>query len=167
MQDNKPSGPPSTRLTLPQAPASSRAAPPPRPESQPHPDAVVYLVQEPTVPKYGGKTLDVTPLIWWGKVRILMERSQAASFRPAQARIQIRERLKDFNPEIDYISIAGGDTLAQVLVGAALVEMGHQYFNYLRFERSRLPDGTRDPSSGAYIPLCVPLTSDAAVMMMK
>jgi hypothetical protein len=167
MQDNKPSGPTSTRLTLSQAPASSRAAPQPRPESQPHPDAVVYLVQEPTIPKYSGKTLDVTPLIWWGKVRVLMERNQLASFRPAQARVQLRERLKDFNSEIDYISIAGGDTLAQVLVGATLLEAGHQFFNYLRFERSRLPDGTRDPSSGAYVAMRVPLTSDAAVMMMK
>lgn len=167
MQGNKPGGPSSTRLTLSQSTAAPRVAASPRPESQPHPNAVVYLVQEPTVPKYGGKTLDVTPLIWWGKVRVLMERTQAASFRPAQARIQLRERLKDFNPEIDYISIAGGDTLAQVLVGATLVESGHQFFNYLRFERSRLPDGTRDPSSGAYIPLRVPLTADAAISMMK
>ncbi len=96
-----------------------------------------------------------------------MERTQAASFRPAQARIQMRERLKDFNSDRDYVSIAGGDTLAQVLVGATLLELGHQFFNYLRFERSRLPDGTRDPASGAYIPLRVPLTSDAATMMLK
>ena len=167
MQDNKPGGPSSTRLTLSQSSATPRVVSKPGPESQPHPDAVVYLVQEPTVPKYGGKTLDVTPLIWWGKVRVLMERNQVASFRPAQARIQLRERLKDFNSEIDYLSIAGGDTLAQVLVGATLLEFGHQFFNSLRFERSRLPDGTRDPSSGAYVAIRVPLTADAAIAMMK
>lgn len=167
MQDHKPGGQSSTRLTLAQSSAAPRVVTHPRPESQPHPDAVVYLVQEPTVPKYSGKTLDVTPLIWWGKVRVLMERNQVASFRPAQARIQLRERLKDFNPEIDYLSIAGGDTLAQVLVGATLLEMGHQFFNYLRFERTRLPDGTRDPSSGAYVAIRVPLTADAAITMMK
>jgi hypothetical protein len=91
-----------------------------------------------------------------------MERTQTASFRPAQAAIQIRERLKNFRPERDYIAIAGGDSLAVILVGTALAQMGHSSFNYLRFERSRLPDGSRDPSSGAYVPLQVPLTPEAA-----
>lgn len=123
---------------------------------------VVYLVQEPTVPKATGRVLDITPLLWWGKVRILMERTQVASFRPAQAFVQINERLKTFDPEKDYIAVAGGDSLAVVLVGSVLAQQGHSYFNWLRFERSKLPDGTRDPSSGAYVPIYVPISLDAA-----
>lgn len=98
--------------------------------------------------------------MWWGKIRVLMERTQAASFRPAQAAAQISERLKAFNPARDYIAIAGGDALAQILVGAALSQHGHRYFYYLRFERTRLPDGTRDPASGGYTPLMVPLSAE-------
>jgi hypothetical protein len=39
------------------------------PEQRPHQDAVVYLVQEPTIPKHTGRVIDTTPLLWWGKVR--------------------------------------------------------------------------------------------------
>lgn len=131
-------------------------------DEQPHQDAVVYLVQEPTIPKATGRTLDTTPLLWWGKVRILMERTQVASFRPSQAFVQINERLKDFNPDKDYIAVAGGDSLAVIMVGAVLAKHGHSYFKWLRFERSKLPDGSRDPSSGAYVPIYVPLSSDMA-----
>lgn len=131
-------------------------------QTRPHPNATVYLVQEPTIPKHTGRTLDTTPLLWWGRVRILMERTQVASFRPAQAYLQIRERLKVFNREIDYVAVAGGDTLAVILVGSVLSQLGHSYFYYLRFERSRLPDGTRDPAAGAYVPIYVPLTVDLA-----
>lgn len=133
-------------------------------EEKPHPNAVVYLVQEPTIPKMSGRVIDTSPLLWWGKVRILMERTQTASFRPSPAYVQIHERLKSFEQEKDYIAVAGGDSLAVIIVGAVLAAHGHSYFKYLRFERSRLPDGTRDPSSGAYVPIYVPLTPDAAAM---
>lgn len=135
--------------------------------TNPHPDAVVYLVQEPTVPKHNGKLLDTRPLMWWGKVRVLMERTQLACFRPTQALAQISDRLKEFRPSRDYIAIAGGDALAQILVGAALSQHGHEHFYYLRFERTRLPDGTRDPSSGRYIPLMVPLSVEAATASLR
>jgi hypothetical protein len=158
------------RMSLPnkqEAPEQSSAAQPAsrwtKEPRTPHPDSQVFLVQEPTIPKFGGKPLDITPLLWWGKVRVLMERGQQASFRPSQAMVQIHERLKDFNPERDFIAVAGGDTLAVVMVGAILVQLGHSYFFWLRFERTRLPDGTRDPSTGAYTPIYVPLSTEAAV----
>jgi len=146
-------------LRLPIPPRAQQVGPEQR---QPAPDAIVYLVQEPTIPKHTGRTLDTTPLLWWGKVRIIMERTQVASFRPAQAYSQIRERLKTFEPDRDYIAIAGGDTLAVVLVGATLAQLGFDHFYYLRFERARLPDGTRDPAAGAYVPIFVPITPEAA-----
>ena len=132
------------------------------PKTNPHPDAVVYLVQEPSVPKHSGKVMDISPLSWWGKVQVLLERSQAASFRPGPAYLQIGQRLKHFNPDKDYLTVAGGDVLGVILAGAVLAQMGHSHFYYLRFDRGRLPDGTRDPSRGAYIPLRVALTPEAA-----
>jgi hypothetical protein len=127
------------------------------PNHQPAPDSIVYLVQEPSVPKHSGRTLDLMPLTWWGQVRVLMEKTQKASFRPAPSFEQIGERLRIFDPERDYIAVAGGDTLAVLMVGAALAQLGHRYFHYLRFERTTLPDGSRDPASGVYVPIRVPL----------
>lgn len=48
----------------------------------PRPGSVVYLIQEPTIPKYNAKVIDTSPLLWWGKVKVLMERTQIASFPP-------------------------------------------------------------------------------------
>lgn len=128
---------------------------------EPQSDSVVYLIQEPTIPKHNAKVLDISPLMWWGSVNVLMERTQVASFRPASAYMQIRERLRNFCPAKDFIAVAGGDTLAVMMAGAVLSQYGHTYFYYLRFERTRLPDGTRDPASGAYVPIYVPLTPTA------
>lgn len=143
----------------------SRPVPTQYPEKRPmhgrhneaHPDAIVYLIQEPSVPKHTGRVIDITPLIWWGQVRTLMERSQTASFQSQAAYIQIETRLRDFQPDRDYIAVAGGDSLAVLLAGAAIANLGHEYFFYLRFERTKLPNGQRDPASGAYVPVFSPI----------
>jgi hypothetical protein len=132
------------------------------PLKRPSPESVVYLVQEPSVPKHTGRKMDLTPLTWWGKVKILMERNQTASYNPPAALLQLQERLKDFDPDKDYVAVAGGDSLAVILVGAALAQGQHTFFHYLRFERTMLPGGGRDPASGSYTPIRVPLTSTEA-----
>ena len=150
------------RLSLPTSPEQPTQHRPAQEFPTPKPDSIVYLIQEPTVPKHSGRPIDTSPLLWWGKVRVLLERNQTASFRPAHAYAQVRERLKTFDPAKDFIAVAGGDNLAVILTGAVLAQMGHDHFYYLRFERTRLPDGTRDPASGSYHPLRVPLTPDSA-----
>lgn len=154
------------RLSTPQPPHPTRQAPNQNAkvarDKTPHPDAVVYLIQEPTIPKHNARVIDTSPLLWWGKVRVLMEATQSASFRPTLACMQIYDRLKDFAPDRDYIAVAGGDSLAVILAGAALAQHGHEHFYYLRFERTRLPGGGRDPASGAYVPIYTPLTQQAA-----
>lgn len=126
----------------------------------------VYLVQEPSVPKHNGKMIDLTPLSWHGKVTILLERSQNASYRPAEAFVQLQKRLVNYDPDRDFIAMAGGDTLGFALTATVLREMGHDHFTYLRFERTKLPDGSRDPASGSYIPILVPLTEEATERML-
>jgi hypothetical protein len=148
---------PRATLSLP-----NRAPAPVREGKHPQHDSVVYLIQEPTIPKYGGKVIDISPLSWWGRVSVLIERGQVASFRPGNAYEQIRARLATFNPDKDFLAVAGGDSLAVVLTGSVLAQYGHTYFYYLRFERTRLPDGTRDPSTGGYAPILVPLTPEGA-----
>jgi hypothetical protein len=120
-------------------------------------EPIVYLVQKPSVPKNTGKILDTTPLKRYGNVVTLVDVDQYPSFRPHEALRQISERLKGFNPERDYIAVAGGDSLGVILTGVVLADLGHEYFQYLRFERARRPDGTRDPAKGGYALVEVPL----------
>jgi len=162
------------KLRLFPKPAPKTAAPPPPPNDPAErrsaeaiaTNSTVYLVQEPSVPKHNGRTLDLTPLMWHGKVKVLMERSQNASYAPAASFVQLQERLLSFDPDRDFIAMAGGDTLGFALVSAVLKEMGHDHFTYLRFERTKLPDGSRDPTSGAYVPILVPLNEEAVTRML-
>jgi len=136
---------------------------PKRPNELRHPDAVVYLVQEPTIPRRATqRKIDISPMMWWGEVRVLVERNQAPGFRPMEAYLQIYNRLAQFDPDRDFIAAVGGDTLGVMLTSAALREYGHEYFYFLRFERTRLPNGERDPSSGEYYPILAPLSHDVA-----
>lgn len=139
------------------SPQPTRWAEPTAAHTQPHPDSRVFLIQEPSIPKHGGKMIDTTPLLWWGKVAVIVQRGASPSYNPPAALATVRARLAEFDPEKDYIAVAGGDSLGVLLVGATLVSLGHSFFHYLRFERTRLPDGTRDPSHGAYVPIRVPL----------
>lgn len=127
----------------------------------------VFLVQEPTVPKHNGKVIDLTPLQWHGNVVVLLERGQNASIRPTSAFFQLKERLTSFDPDRDFIAMAGGDSLGFAIASTVLRELGHDHFTYLRFDRTRLPDGSRDPTSGSYIPVLVPLTEEAMERMME
>lgn len=131
-------------------------------EKTPKAGSMVFLIQEPTIPRNNARVIDISPLMWWGQVRVIMERGQTASYRPGAALLQAHTRLKDFQPDRDYIAVAGGDTLAILIAGSVLTTLGHDHFYYLRFERTRLPDGTRDPASGSYVPIYVPLTQAGA-----
>lgn len=119
----------------------------------------VYLVQEPTVPRHAtGKTIDISPLYQWGNVEVLIDQGQVASFNPTPVREQIARRLRDFDPDVDFICAAGGDYLGMLMAGMALADMGFDYAYFLRFERKRLPDGSRSPSEGSYVPVMFPVT---------
>lgn len=133
----------------------------------PSPDTTVYLVQQPTVPKGPDKKrIDTTPLYQHGKVTVLLDPGQNAYYNSAASRLQMKERLKTFDPDRDYIAVAGGDSLGVLLVGSILTEMGFDHFFYLRWERTLLPNGQRDPVNGSYIPLLVPLSDDVTERMI-
>jgi hypothetical protein len=123
----------------------------------PSPDAIVYLVQEPSVPRGDGKILDISPLLQWGKLVVLMDAGLVASFSPPAALSRVRSKLAAFDHEKDYIAVAGGDNLAVVLVGTVLAEMRAPSFNYLRFERAKNEKGERVLSQGSYRPVIVNL----------
>ena len=52
---------------------------------------------------------------------------------------------------------AGGDTLSAVMVGMYLAQNEIWQFNWLRYERRRLPDGTRTDDGAKYVPVVIDL----------
>lgn len=103
----------------------------------------VYLIAQPTVPRKGGKLPDLTPLAAHGDIKVLITPGEYPAFHPERALKLIRQRLAEFDPAIDYIAWAGGDTLSAVLTGIVLMELECTGVTWLRHERGRDP---KDPS---------------------
>jgi hypothetical protein len=116
----------------------------------------VFLIAQPTIAK-NGQLPDLTPLAEFGDVTVVVEAGEYPSFKPGETWDRVAARLADFDAELDYVTWAGGDTLAAVMVGAALAQRGHRMFRWLRFERRNLPNGGRDNSRGHYNPVEVQL----------
>lgn len=126
--------------------------------AQPYPAFAsrVFLIAQPSVKK-DGELPDLKPLAAFGDITVVIETGEAPAFRPGEAYEKVKDRLQDFDAENDFLAWAGGDTLSAVMAGAALVAMGHRRFNWLRWERKRLPDGKRSQHTGQYTPVEVML----------
>jgi hypothetical protein len=119
---------------------------------------VVFVIAEPSIPKHmSGRVIDLAPLQEYSNdVRFLVMRGQTPTFVPDGLYGQILASLNgQFDPKTDYLVWAGGDSLAALMAGMALGSMGIKRFRWLRHERSKLPDGTRDPSRGRYVPIWI------------
>jgi len=116
----------------------------------------VYLIMQPTVKKNGALP-DLTPLGAHGDVTVLVLSGEFPTFDALQCLRNLFTRLEDFDPTIDSLAWAGGDTLAAVLVGVVLAEQGHEWFTWLRYERGRDGDGRRTDVGATYTPYRVPL----------
>lgn len=125
---------------------------------------VVYVAQK---PKSGGTNqavYDVSPALEYGhKIEFIFDAYENASMNPLHSIEQVRRKLRNFNPDQDYIALAGGDPYCSLLIGFVVNEMGWP-LRYLRFERLRQrptisADGKVVPnngSSGYYIPVEMP-----------
>ena|SRR5690242_10862319 len=110
----------------------------------------VFLIAQPTIPK-NGQLPDLTPLADFGDIKVVIEAGDYPSFKPGEAWKRVNDRLRDFDAEQDYLVWAGGDTLSSVMAGAALTQMGHRRFRWLRFERGVVKStGERDNLRGKY-----------------
>ncbi len=71
----------------------------------------------------------------------------------------IEEKLRRFEPDRDFLVWAGGDTFAAVMVGMALANMQTPIwkFNWLRYDRKVLPDGSRTDVGAVYVPVLIDL----------
>jgi hypothetical protein len=120
----------------------------------------VYLIAQPTISRHGRQLLqNPAPLTRYGDLKVLVLSGEFPSFNPERVLSLIRERLAKFDPTTDYLVWAGGDTLAAVLAGVALTQLGHTRVQWLRFDRGRDPadPDTRTDHDGRYIPVDIPL----------
>lgn len=120
----------------------------------------VFLIAQPTVAR-GGRLPDLRPLAEHGAIHVLVPAGDRPTFRPRQTFELISRRLRDqeYDPKVDMLAWAGGDTLAAVLTGIALADLGVEELLWLRYERGRDPrTGERVEEGSRYTPIQVTLT---------
>jgi hypothetical protein len=106
--------------------------------------------------------MNLDPLYDHGELRVVLPTGDAPAFRPGECMNTMAARFEHFDPELDFIVWAGGDTLAAVMVGFLLHERGFHVFNWLRYERRRLDDGSRTDDGAKYYPVKVDLRDPQA-----
>lgn len=118
----------------------------------------VYLIAQPTISRRKAP-LNLEPLYEHGEVQVVLPMSDAPTFNPVTCYEVMEKRLENFNPEIDFLVWAGGDTLSAVMVGMILINQAEPVwrFNWLRYERFRHPDGSRTDKGAKYVPVVIDL----------
>lgn len=118
---------------------------------------VVYLIAQPAVSRHKPPP-DLSPLYIHGDVVNIIPNGNSPVFAPRECFEMVENKLKAFDPEIDFLVWAGGDVLSAIMVGMVLVEMECYCFNWLRYERKRLPTGERTDDGARYIPMEIDLS---------
>jgi hypothetical protein len=70
--------------------------------------------------------------------------------------MQAAKKLRDFNPDLDYLVYVGGDPLAMGICLLVLKDMVIPEITILRWERERGLDGAKT-GTGYYVPQQLPL----------
>lgn len=124
--------------------------------------AVVYLIAQPSISRKK-KPINITPLYEHGEVRLVLPQGDSPTFSPKKCCELMHDRLfpeegQQYDPDIDYLVWAGGDTLAALFAGMLLAELEIWRFKWLRYERARLSNGDRVDEGAAYVPVTIDLT---------
>lgn len=118
-------------------------------------EPTVYFPRE-LLPVKPSSSLDLSSASRYGKMEFILSHDESPSFMPGPCMNRMRSALKEFNPEQDFIADGGGDKMGLALMMLVLRDMNFRTVRYLRWERERLPDGTR-VRAGYYVPVTVPL----------
>ncbi len=100
----------------------------------------VYLVQEIPVIRFhedpemiGQPKVDITPALQYGKIVTMHKRLAQMQFSPGPLIFEIREKLKDFNPEKDYILNYGDPNIIQAV--GSILAIKYKKYKTLKFDR--------------------------------
>ena len=92
----------------------------------------------------------------YGRIEYVLPASPSASLTPGPSFMKAARKLRDFDPDKDYLVFPGGDPMALLVCGLALAELGITEVQILRWDRERAPGGGRT-GAGYYVPTPVPL----------
>lgn len=122
---------------------------------------VVYLIAQPTVSRKK-KPLDLSQLYEHGEVQVLCPTGDSPSFTPVKCIDAMDSRFQHYDPRVDFLVWAGGDTLAAVFAGMMLAEREIYTFRWLRWERDREEGSGRRLDTGKYVPVIIDISADEA-----
>lgn len=124
----------------------------------------VFLICQPSIRKDGSMP-DLKPLAEHGEVILLVHAGDRPTFSPSETKVlqsRIIEKLRDFDPNQDFLVWAGGDTLCAVMTGVALERLEFNRVRWLRYDRGRDPaTGRRTDANARYVPVEYPLHEGA------
>ena len=112
----------------------------------------VFLLAQPSISRRG-ELPDLRPLGEHGDVTVIVTGDMNPMRYPGKTADAIEDKLADFDPEIDYLAAAGGATLAALVIGLVLGQMGIESFQWLSFQRGTDAEGRRVNEGGYYRPV--------------
>ncbi len=123
-------------------------------------EGVVYVVQQPRPfrDRATGNTFpkDLSSAQRYGKLVPILDAEDHPSLTPGPSLFQLQKKLRDFNPERDYICHAGGDPMSLALALLVLRDLNLKEVQVLRWDRERSTQGER-LAGGFYVPVLTPL----------
>lgn len=121
----------------------------------------VFLISQPTPSRFK-EPPNLRPLYKHGEVvTVILSGERPARFA-RECMDALEQRLSTFDPETDYLVWAGGDVLSAIMVGMYLAENEIWVFNWLRYDRRRLDDGSRVDDGAQYVPVVIDLSDPDA-----
>lgn len=116
----------------------------------------VFLIAQPMIQRRK-KPPNLKPLYEHGEVQVIIPTSDSPTFNAQKCYEMVENRLAGYDPEVDFLVWAGGDTLAALMAGMYLGNEDIWRFRWLRYERHRLPDGSRTDEGAKYVPVIIDL----------
>lgn len=113
----------------------------------------VFIIQQPT-PKEGGWVPDMSPAAQYGRLEFVFDAGDRPYSDPKKAVKVAKAKLKNFNPETDFLCWPNfADPAAQWVVIAVLVGMGFHKLRYLYWNKGRKQVAADRAGGGYYFPI--------------
>lgn len=110
----------------------------------------VFVIQHP-IPNHAGWTPDLGPAAQYGALHYIFDVDDKVYVDPNSAKTKLISRLKDFNPEEDFLCWHNaGDPAAVWLTIQVLASGGVKKIKYLYWQKPRKHSGQ---SGGHYLPI--------------
>lgn len=94
----------------------------------------IYLIVQPGI-RADGFMPNLSGATKFGRLHVLLQPGDANPWTaPEECMRLMAERLRDYNPELDYFLWAGGDTVVVTYLGVILADWGMTRMRWLKYE---------------------------------